>query len=63
MSNQDRDIGAAILSLFIPGLGQMVQGKVAKGVLWLVGTCLAYLLFIPGLVVHILCVLNAAKNN
>lgn len=63
LSNQ-RDIGAALLSLFVPGLGQMVQGKVLKGVLWLCGVALGYTLFVlPGFVAHLVCIVNAAKGD
>jgi len=52
---------AAVLSLVIPGAGQMYKGDVAKGFAWLFGTALGYvLLIIPGLVLHVLCVVNAA---
>ncbi|MEN1959103.1 hypothetical protein WCE41_02005 [Luteimonas sp. MJ246] len=32
---------AAICSLFIPGLGQLVQGRVVSAVLWFVAGCIA----------------------
>lgn len=32
---------AAICSLFIPGLGQLVQGRVFAAVLWFVAACIA----------------------
>lgn len=64
MSNQNSpDTGAAVLSLFVPGLGQIVQGRVVHGLVWLLATYVGYLLFIvPGLIVHIFCILNAAKR-
>lgn len=44
----------AVLSLFIPGLGQIVKGQVGKGILIFIGTGIGYLmLFIPGLIIHI----------
>jgi len=33
---------AAICSLFIPGLGQLVQGRVISAVLWFLAACVAY---------------------
>lgn len=32
---------AAICSLFIPGLGQLVQGRVLSAILWFVAACIA----------------------
>lgn len=52
---------AAIISLLLPGLGQMCQGKVVRGIIWLVFTLIGYVLFVvPGLILHIVCVVNAA---
>lgn len=33
---------AAICSLFIPGLGQLVQGRVISAVLWFLTACVAF---------------------
>jgi|JI9StandDraft_2_1071091.scaffolds.fasta_scaffold10927_3 hypothetical protein len=53
---------AALLSFFVPGLGQMCSGRVPAGLLWMMFTCLGYVCFIvPGIVLHILCVINAAR--
>jgi len=53
---------AAVLSLIIPGAGQMYKGYVGAGFVWLVAVVLGYLLFIlPGLVLHLACVLHAAS--
>ena len=32
---------AAICSFFVPGLGQLVQGRVLSGLLWFLGACAA----------------------
>jgi TM2 domain-containing membrane protein YozV len=54
---------AALLSFFVPGLGQMCSGRVPAGLLWMMFTCLGYVCFIvPGIVLHILCVINAARQ-
>ena len=53
---------AALLSLLIPGAGQMVQGRIGSGIGWLVGTFFGYLLFVlPGLILHIICIVDAAN--
>src|SRR5262245_49069979 len=55
---------AAVLSLVIPGAGQMYKGKVGIGLVWLVAVCLGYVLVvIPGLILHLICILNAASGD
>jgi len=55
---------AAVLSLVIPGAGQMYKGNVGAGIGWLVAVVLGYLLFvIPGLILHFLCILLAASGT
>ncbi|HEV3471337.1 MAG TPA: hypothetical protein VG148_18575 [Pyrinomonadaceae bacterium] len=50
---------AAVLSFFIPGLGQLYKGKIGIGILWFICVSVAYLLIIPGLILHIVCIHNA----
>jgi hypothetical protein len=53
---------AALLSLLIPGAGQVYRGQVGFGLLLLVATVFAYLVFILfGLGLHLLAVLAAAQ--
>jgi TM2 domain-containing membrane protein YozV len=55
---------AAVLSLVIPGVGQMYKGQVANGIAWLIFVVGGYLLFvIPGVILHLLCILGAASGN
>ena len=52
---------AAALSFFLPGVGQIYSGRVPQGVGWFFATTLGYLMFlVPGLILHICCVVNAA---
>lgn len=54
---------AAVLSLVIPGAGQMYKGHVGVGFLWLIFVPIGYLaLILPGLVLHLICVLTAASS-
>lgn len=54
---------AAVLSLFIPGAGQMYKGQIGAGFGWLVGTIAGYCLFIvPGLILHIVCIYKAYSD-
>jgi TM2 domain-containing membrane protein YozV len=51
---------AAVLSLLIPGTGQMYKGRVGAGLCWLIGVAVGYFAFIvPGVILHIACVYNA----
>lgn len=55
---------AAILSLLIPGAGQMYKGDVGEGIVWLFGVTIGYFLFIlPGIIAHIICIIQAASGN
>lgn len=54
---------AAVFSLFIPGLGQLYKGQVAAGILWFIFTPIGYLLLIiPGLILHLICIVDAASG-
>lgn len=54
---------AALFSLFVPGLGQMLRGHLIRGFLWLIIVLIGYLCFVvPGLVLHLVCVIYAAKR-
>ena len=51
---------AAVLSVLVPGLGQVYAGRVLAGGLWFVATGFAYwAILLPGFLVHALCVWSA----
>ena len=55
------DAVAAVLSLVIPGAGQIYKGKTLVGIAWLVFTTLGYLaLVLPGMLLHFICIFHAA---
>ena len=55
---------AAVLSFFVPGLGQLYKGQILNGIVWFVFVFLGYLaLFVPGVVLHFFCVLGALSGN
>lgn len=55
---------AALLSFLIPGAGQMYKGTVGEGILWFIVTIIGYIfLIIPGLVLHLICILTAANGD
>ncbi|HEY5950982.1 MAG TPA: hypothetical protein VIV40_36065 [Kofleriaceae bacterium] len=52
---------AAVLSMIVPGAGQLYAGRPLSGVAWFVLVTMGYLLLIvPGVLLHILCVASAA---
>lgn len=61
---------AAICSFFIPGLGQLVQGRILAALLFFVLTSVCYalaatvilfIMWIPGFIFHIWAIVNAAR--
>ena len=53
-----------VLSLFLPGLGQVYKGQPINGLVWLVLTIIGYVLFIvPGLILHLCCVIGAGMGD
>ncbi len=53
---------AAVLSLFIPGAGQLYTGRFVAAVLWFIVVGLGYTLILPGLVLHLFCIGSAATS-
>jgi TM2 domain-containing membrane protein YozV len=54
------DTAAAVLSLVIPGAGQIYKGKTLAGIVWLVCTVAGYVtVLVPGMFLHFLCVFQA----
>jgi len=51
---------AAIWSMMLPGLGQMMKGRIMPGLIWAALVASGYYAFFwPGLVIHGLCILDA----
>ena len=57
---------AAVLSVILPGLGQVYAGRLLAGGLWFLATAAGYsLVLFPGFLFHVLCTWSAyhsAKN-
>lgn len=54
---------AGVLSLFFPGAGQIYRGETGAGIVWLLAVFIGYLCcIVPGFVLHILCVVAAARR-
>jgi TM2 domain-containing membrane protein YozV len=52
---------AAIWSMMLPGLGQMMKGRVMPGIFWSILVAGGYYAFFwPGITMHALCILDAA---
>jgi RNA polymerase subunit RPABC4/transcription elongation factor Spt4 len=55
---------AALLSFFIPGAGQIYKGQIGRGLFYLVVVVAGYaLLVVPGLILHILVIIDATRGN
>ena len=55
---------AALLSFFLPGLGQLYKGQIINGIVWFVFVSMGYVaLILPGLILHFFCVLGALSGN
>jgi len=51
---------AAVLSVFVPGLGQVYCGRLLAGALWFLGTTVAYsTILLPGFLAHAICIWSA----
>lgn len=53
---------AAGLSLVIPGAGQLYTGKIVSALLWFLVVSAGYALILPGLVLHLFCMVSAARS-
>lgn len=52
---------AAIWSMMLPGLGQMMKARIMPGIFWAILVACGYFsYFWPGLILHALCILDAA---
>lgn len=55
---------AALWSMMLPGLGQLMKGQVMPGIFWALVVGFGYFAYFwPGLVVHALCIIDAAFNK
>lgn len=53
---------AALLSLFVPGAGQLYAGRPVAALLWFLVVTAGYALILPGLVMHLFCIVSAAGS-
>jgi hypothetical protein len=55
---------AVMLSLFVPGLGQIYKGQILSGVVWFFVVGIGYLLLIlPGALLHLCCLIGASMGD
>jgi hypothetical protein len=54
-------LACGLMSVLLPGLGQLAQGRQAAGVGWFVASAVGYaFLFVPGMLIHAVSVMDAA---
>jgi len=59
-SNEPSPGIAAVLSVLIPGLGQVYCGRLFAGAMWFLAAAAGYsLILVPGFLIHALCVWSA----
>ena len=64
LPNQPSAGVAAVLSLIVPGAGQLYRGRLLSGLVWFVCVVVGYMLFIvPGLILHFCCIVAAASGS
>jgi TM2 domain-containing membrane protein YozV len=55
---------AALWSMMLPGLGQLMKGQTMPGLIWAMAVGGGYFAFFwPGLILHACCILDAAFNK
>lgn len=59
------NVVAALASFFIPGLGQLIQGRILWAVVWFIGSIVWWILTLGLLsgVIHVISCLHAALYN
>lgn len=53
---------AACLSLVVPGAGQLYTGSILSAIVWFVLVTAGYALILPGIFLHLLCIVTAASS-
>lgn len=54
---------AAVLSLLVPGAGQLYAGRPLSAVTWFAVVTVGYMmLIVPGILLHVLCIASAASS-
>jgi len=53
---------AAILSMFVPGAGQLYTGRPVAALLWFLVVTAGYALILPGLILHLFNIVSAAGS-
>ncbi len=53
---------AGVFSMFVPGAGQLYSGRAVAALLWFLVVTAGYALILPGLILHVFCVVSAASS-
>lgn len=55
---------AAVLSFFLPGLGHLYKGSIGAGFMWFLAVVIGYAaLILPGIILHICCIVSAGSRS
>lgn len=52
---------AVLLSIWIPGAGHLYAGRISSAILWFLAVGAGYILILPGLVLHLFCIVSSAS--
>jgi TM2 domain-containing membrane protein YozV len=52
---------AGLLSMWIPGAGHLYAGRIASAIAWFLAVGAGYVLFLPGLILHLFCIASSVK--
>ncbi|HLL24291.1 MAG TPA: hypothetical protein VK427_19305 [Kofleriaceae bacterium] len=59
--HQPSALVAGLLSVWIPGAGHLYAGRIVSALLWFLAVGAGYVLILPGLVLHLFCIVSAAS--
>jgi TM2 domain-containing membrane protein YozV len=55
---------AAVLSFFVPGLGQLYKKQIFHAICWFILVPVGYFFFvIPGVILHLFCIIGATMGD
>lgn len=53
-----------LITLFLPGVGHMMNGRILQGLVWMAVVAVGYLMMIvPGVVLHLICLVDCSRDS
>jgi TM2 domain-containing membrane protein YozV len=60
-AHQPSALLAGLLSVWLPGAGHLYAGRLAAAIVWFLVVGAGYVLILPGLILHLFCIISAAS--